>query len=248
LGKIFFAQIITRKMIATMLSRDSDSPMRKHPFNMRWSFVNIPCLAEQHVESHNFSMVHAPQYSEIDAWNSPRNEDHLHEKNILLENLSQISTEDTQYFNNINSLDPPSANFFITTIFMEAACEQGSKKKTSTSSRRCLIDTGADVNMITLNSLEGLQCSVQPFSGCVHGAGGRAEVVAIAKLNWHLKSRFAPAVVGGADSLDDFVVVDPTTPYSFDCVLGRPWIQKHILFFTWLCLKQRFLTNNGRKM
>lgn len=150
-----------------------------------------------------------------------------------------------QDHNNIKSSIPSSINFFITDIFMEAACEHGANRKTGTSSRRCLIDTGADVNMITLNSLEGLKCTVQPLSGCVHGAGGSAEVVALAKLNWHLKSRFSHAVDGCADPLDDFVVVDPTTPYSFDCVLGRPWIQKHIFVFIWICLKQRFLTRKA---
>ena len=199
--------------------------------------------------SHNVPMDHVPEHSEMDAGISPQHAGHVNEKTTLWsEDDSQSSCRDVQYLNDIRILNPSSVHFFITDIFIEAACEYGPKKKTITSSRRCLIDTGADVNMITLNSLQGLESEVQPLSGCVHGAGGKAEVIALAKLNWHLKSRFFPAVARRPDPFDDFLVVDPTAPYNFDCVLGRPWIQKHILFFTWICLKQRFLTRNVRKM
>ena len=88
--------------------------------------------------------------------------------------------------------------------------------------KRALVDTGASVNLIPLNTLQAAGISERKIQGCpmeVTGFGGRGEYTAGHIQLW-LK-------VGPIASLARFHVV--RTEVSYHVLLGRPWLHKHRL-------------------
>lgn len=191
-------------------------------------------------------MENVPEYNEKYPRASIRNEGQ-EDKTIALLQIDDSSAdeEDMQSLVNFESLIPRSNSLFMTNIFMRGICKQGSVEKTIVSSRRCLLDTGSDLNIITRDALQGLLYEVLPTSGYVHSVGGRVKVLAVVKLDWHLKSRCYPTEGHDPDPLNRFAVIDSKIPHQFDCLLGWPWLQKHIALFGWICLQQKF---SGRKI
>jgi hypothetical protein len=189
---------------------------------------------------HRESMENMPENKEIYRWASLRNTGQEHNTIALLQNDdSGVDEEHMQSLINFESLVPRSTSLLVTNIFMKGVCEHGSEGKTIVSSRRCLLDTGSNVNIITKDALQGLLYEVLPTSGYGHGVGGGVKVVAAVKLNWHLKNQCFSIRGQGADPLDRFAVVDSKVPQQFDCLLGWPWLQKHIALFSWICLEQK---------
>ena len=186
-------------------------------------------------------MENVPEYNKKYPWTPTRNEGQ-EDKTIALLQIddSGVDEEDMQSLVNFESLMPQSNSLFMTNIFMRGICKQGSVEKTFVSSRRCLLDTGSDLNIITRDALQGLLYEVLPTSGYVHSVGGNVKVLAVVKLNWHLKSRCYRTEGHDPDPLNRFVVIDSNIPHQFDCLLGWPWLQKHIALFGWICLQQKF--------
>ena len=88
--------------------------------------------------------------------------------------------------------------------------------------KRALVDTGASVNLIPLNTLQALGISERKIQGCpmeVTGFGERDEYTAGHVQLW-LK-------VGPIASLARFHVVK--IEVSYHVLLGRPWLHKHRL-------------------
>ena len=161
---------------------------------------------------------------------------------LVRESVEQVQGQDDEWPEPLEAMDFLNDNYFITDIFLNASYqhEPGVKKKTS--SRRCLIDTGADMNIITKSAILGLQAHVRPSAGYLSGAGGRAEIIGRTELSWHLKRGVDPFRCRNLNRSATFVVVDPTVPYRFDCVLGRPWIQQNLHVVIWVLLKRYFRT------
>lgn len=183
-----------------------------------------------------------PRYSEINNWRTLQDATQVDDSTLLTEDdYYRSDSREADYLHKVMSLSPSDISLFIVDIFIETACPHGFERKLPTSPRRCLIDTGSDLNIITYRALQGVLCDVEPFSGHLYGAGGSTCVIARTNLSWHFKRGCDPLRRRRLGRLDPFVVVDPATPYNFDCVLGRPWIQEHMLLFQWICLKQNLL-------
>ena len=104
--------------------------------------------------------------------------------------------------------------------------------------KRALVDTGASVNLIPLNTLQTIEILERKIQGCpmeVIGFGGRSEYTAGHIQLW-LK-------VGPIASLARFHVVKMEV--SYHVLLGRPWLHKHQLVPSTYhqCVKGRL---NGR--
>ena len=190
-------------------------------------------------------MESVPGYNQICSWVSTQNSGQ-NDKTIAMLDIddSGVGKQDIQSLINFESLVPRSTSIFMTNIFVKAVCEHGSAGKSIVSSRRCLLDTGSDVNIITKHALQGLLYEVLPTSGYLHSAGGSVKVIASVKLDWHLKSYCFPTEGHVSDPLNRFAVIDSKIPHQFDCLLGWPWLQKHFALFGWICLQQKVLASN----
>lgn len=175
-----------------------------------------------------------------DEWHALPYQFHVDEGTALLQDGgTQFRIREQDFLDNIQLPNSPSVNCFITDMFIDASCQhETGRKRRITTSRRCLIDTGSDLNIITRRALQGLQSDVRPLSGYLNGAGGRAEIIGRTDLTWHLKRGCDPVRRRRLNRSNSFVVVDPTVPYKFDCILGEPWIQENMLVFMWICLKR----------
>jgi hypothetical protein len=138
-------------------------------------------------------------------------------------------------------------NHFIVDIFVEASKHFLQREARPTTSRRCLLDTGADLNLITADALEGLQFNVQPIPGQqLRGLAGTTDIINTISVGWNLSRDCDPLRRGRLNRSTMFEVIDPTEDCTFDCVLGRPWIEQNMLIFLWICVKSHILPGGLR--
>ncbi len=188
-----------------------------------------------------------PKHTQKDEWASLEDRLHVNDETPLVrEGKEQVQEHDHEWPDPLEAMDFLSDNCFITDIFLETSCQHEPGVKRHTSSRRGLIDTGADMNIITRSAVRDLQSHMEASSGYLSGAGGRAEIIGRTKLSWHLKRGVDPFRCRDLNHSANFVVVDPTIPYRFDCVLGRPWIQQNLHVVIWVMLKQYLRTQVSR--
>lgn len=139
-------------------------------------------------------------------------------------------------------------NSFIIDVFFEASGDSQRSQAPTTTSRRCLLDTGADLNLITADALKGLQFDLQSIHRQqLRGLAGTAEILNTIGVDWHLKRSCDLLRLGRLNRSTMFHVVDPKQKCTFDCVLGRPWIEQNKLTFLWIFVKDNFLPQGRRK-
>ena len=99
--------------------------------------------------------------------------------------------------------------------------------------KRVLLDTGADLNIISFVAYRGLGAPLRTFHHSVYSLAGETAVVGEIYLTWNflLAGVSSPNNVHGARF---FVLADTEMP-AFDMILGHRWITEHMNIFD--CMK-----------
>lgn len=123
----------------------------------------------------------------------------------------------------------PQLNPFVVTMIIQLDSRTalpGYRPRPTTTSRRVLLDTGADFNLISHRAFSELHTEKEPVYGLVHSIGGYRKLAGTLLLHWHFS---APGVTPGQSSKHcaQFHILQKGKDPNFDCIIGRPWIEEN---------------------
>ncbi|KAF7504835.1 hypothetical protein GJ744_001701 [Endocarpon pusillum] len=95
------------------------------------------------------------------------------------------------------------------------------RQRDRTRIRRCLVDTGSDINLVSKKTLDDLQLRYDPnVEDLVYGISGHPLLpIGSIVLTWHMDGQ-------AAVYSQKFSVIPDEIPVAFDVLLGKPWINK----------------------
>ena len=108
---------------------------------------------------------------------------------------------------------------------------RGGQKCTKTTYRRCLFDTGAEINMISSSALQGLGANTEASDRAICGIGGFVDLQELVILKWCFDSLSFETGTKSTYHEDVFYVLPKEQGSLFDCIVARPWIQQHLDLF-----------------
>lgn len=121
-------------------------------------------------------------------------------------------------------------NYFQDDMFIQVPCG-GEPKEMTTTYRRCLFDTGAELNMISYSAWCGLDIDIESGDREVTGIGGFVNLPGFVILNWNFGVDRQKSRNKLQSFQSPFYVLPQEHGGCFDCIIGRPWIQENIHFF-----------------
>ncbi|KAI1629346.1 hypothetical protein EDD37DRAFT_604239 [Exophiala viscosa] len=127
-----------------------------------------------------------------------------------------------------NSMGPQLNPFIVTMIIQLDIWNAlpGCRSRPATTSRRVLLDTGADFNLISHRAFSELHMKKEPIYGLVHSIGGYRKLAGTLLLHWHFS---IPGASAGRSSKHcaPFHILQSGKDPNFDCIIGRPWIEEN---------------------
>jgi hypothetical protein len=90
-----------------------------------------------------------------------------------------------------------------------------------TEPRRCLLDTGSDVNLVSQRTLRMLSLSMTECEDSVISLGAQILLIGSTKLSWHVDCQEQKTY-----HTNFLVVADDIRP-RFDFILGKDWIKEN---------------------
>ena len=91
--------------------------------------------------------------------------------------------------------------------------------------RRCQYDTASDVNIISYSAWRSLNISAVATFCQVEGLGGEVSLHGSVNFSWRLRSDVTRKLE--KTYTDTFYILPPDQKVTFDCIIGRVWIQNH---------------------
>ena len=120
-------------------------------------------------------------------------------------------------------------NIFLDAMLIHVPCKDKAAAP-STMCRRCLFDTGADLNVMSYSAWKDLRLPVEAGGCLLEGIGGSVNVPGFVRLKWSFQFETTKQQERRIYS-DIFYVLPTEHEGHFDCVIGWQFIQQHPKLF-----------------
>ena len=103
----------------------------------------------------------------------------------------------------------------------------GTGESTEKMPKRILLDTGADINLISHGAFCDLRAPMVGSPVSIHSLAGRTSIEGQTHLSFNFLSSTAATTARPRTYVEDFFVISPSEKTLFDCILGHKWISDH---------------------
>ena len=94
--------------------------------------------------------------------------------------------------------------------------------------KRVLLDTGADLNLISSSAFRDVQTPMTRVPGTIHSLSGQTSIEGKTRLSLNFLNSDAAAKWQQQAYSEDFFVISPSETALFDCILGHRWVFNHL--------------------